>query len=45
MDAHEKKVIADFLGNNWAAFRAHAEEFDIDEARCEEIANELEGKN
>ena len=42
MDEYEKKVIADFLGNNWASFVAFADEFDIDEARCEEIANNLQ---
>ncbi|WP_306603887.1 hypothetical protein [Azonexus sp.] len=42
MDQFELGVLADFLGENWLAFVAFAEERDLDETQCEELSNKLD---
>jgi len=42
MDKFEYGVISDFLGSNWGKFIEFADEFGLDEAQCEELANEID---
>lgn len=42
MDEFDYGLVADFLGQNWAAFLDFADQSDVDELACEDLLRALE---
>lgn len=41
---YEKRLLADFLGENWSQFKEFAEEYGYEESDVDAIFNKLEGQ-
>jgi hypothetical protein len=44
LDEHDKILLSQFIGENWASFLAFCDEQGISEADAEELANKLDNK-